>query len=67
MDGGARLATGRRKGRENKNKNKKEHVPSVDLGENLSLGGIVVSSKLAILHTETIAPEGKMSNRGLLD
>jgi hypothetical protein len=44
----------------------KEHAPSVDLGENLSLGGIVVSSKLAILHTETIAPEGKMSNRGLL-
>jgi hypothetical protein len=47
---------------------KKEHAPtgSVDLGENLSFGGIIVSSKLAILHTETIAPEGKMSNRGLL-
>jgi hypothetical protein len=63
MDGGARLATGRHEREKN---SKKEHVPSVDLGENLSLGGIVVSSKLAILHTETIAPEGKMSNRGLL-
>lgn len=45
---------------------KKENVPSVDLGENLSLGGIIVSSKLSILHTETFAPEGKMSNRGFL-
>jgi hypothetical protein len=51
--------------RENE-KMQKEHAPSIDLGENLSLGGIVVSSKLAILHAETLAPEGKMSNRRLL-
>ena len=64
MDGGARLPTSRHEG---KRKNSKmEHAPSVDLGENLSLGRIVVSSKLAILHTETFAPEGKMSNRSLL-
>jgi hypothetical protein len=36
------------------------------LGKNLSLGEIVVSSKLAILHAETLAPEGKMLNRRLL-
>jgi hypothetical protein len=30
------------------------------------LGRIVVTSELAILHAETIAPEGKTSDRGLL-
>ena len=64
MDGGARLATGRHEGE--RKTAKKENPPSVDLGENLSLGGVIVSSKLAILYTETLAPEGKMSNRGLL-
>lgn len=63
MDGGARLATGRHEG---ERKKKGGHAPSIDLGENLSLSGIVVSSKLAILHTKTITPEGKVSNRGLL-
>jgi hypothetical protein len=32
----------------------------------MSLGKIVVMSELAILDTKTIAPEGKMSDRGLL-
>jgi hypothetical protein len=46
--------------------NKKKSVPGVDLGKNLSLIGIVVTSEVAILHAETIAPEGKTSYRGLL-
>jgi hypothetical protein len=63
IDGGARLATGHHE----REKQKKEHAPNVDLEENLSLGGTVVSSKLAILHTETIMLEDKMSNRSLLN
>jgi hypothetical protein len=29
-------------------KQQKKHAPSIDLGENLSFGGIIVSSMLAI-------------------
>ena len=64
MDGGAVLETGSHEG--GRKTAIKEHSPSIDLGENLSLGGVIVSSKFTIFHTETIAPEGKMSNRGLL-
>jgi len=52
--------------RKRKKMAERKNGPSVDLRENLSLGGIVISSELAIFHAETIAPEGEMSYRGLL-
>jgi hypothetical protein len=41
-------------------------LPGIDLGQDLGLGGIVVTSQLAVLHAEAITPKGEMSNRGLL-
>ena len=38
----------------------------VDFGKNLSLGKIVIMSKLTILDAKTIATEGNMSDHGLL-
>ena len=50
----------------NKIQSKKDIRIGVDFGKNLSLGKIVVMSKLTILDVKTIAPEGNMSDRGLL-
>jgi hypothetical protein len=44
----------------------KEGVPGIDFGKDLGLGGIVVASQLAVLHAESVAPKGEMSNCGFL-
>jgi hypothetical protein len=64
MDGGARLqhcfvSSERREVR-------RASVPGIDLGKDLGLGGIVVASQLAVLHAESVAPKGEMSNCGFL-
>jgi hypothetical protein len=41
-------------------------LPGIDLGQDLCLGRIVVSSQLAVLHAKSVAPKSEMSNRGLL-
>ena len=40
--------------------------PGVDLGQNLSLGRIVVTPQVPILYAEPIAPEGEMADSSLL-
>lgn len=39
------------------------NIPSIDLGQNLSLGWVVVAFQLSIFNLESVTPEYKVTNR----
>lgn len=41
-------------------------IPGVNLVENLGIAGVIVAHQFAVLDTEAIAPEGKMTDRWVI-